>query len=148
MIHSVSFKNFQSVELDLGRVTVIVGHSDAGKSAVVRALQHAAFNVSGNSFLTSVNGQPSSVCGVTIVTDAGSLTWQRSSSVKYLLTLSTGLLELTKLGRGIVPKEVQDFLGIREIQIDEKTTQRIHIWLCRCICSYIVQVQTKRMEEA
>lgn len=128
MIHSVSFKNFQSlrsVELNLGQVTVIVGHSDAGKSAIVRALQYAVFNISGNTFLTSVNGKQSSVCEVTFVTDDGSLTWQRSSSIKYLLFLNTGLLELTKLGRGTVPKEVQDFLGIREIQIDEKTTQRI-----------------------
>lgn len=54
MLKQVSIRNYQSLralDLLLGRVTVITGHSDSGKSALVRAIQTAVFNLEGNSFL-------------------------------------------------------------------------------------------------
>jgi DNA repair ATPase RecN len=48
MLRRIRVRNFQSLEdvtLDLGDLTVIVGASNSGKSALVRAIQALAFNV-------------------------------------------------------------------------------------------------------
>jgi len=47
VIHSISCKNFQSlqdVEIELGKFTVIVGASSSGKSALIRAIEAIASN--------------------------------------------------------------------------------------------------------
>lgn len=54
MLTDLAIENFQSIQslhLRLGQLTVITGPTGSGKSAVVRALRHAAFNTRGNSFI-------------------------------------------------------------------------------------------------
>ena len=55
VIKKVGIKNYRSISsaiLELGKITVIVGPSDSGKSNLVRALRDCFYNVSGNSFVS------------------------------------------------------------------------------------------------
>jgi hypothetical protein len=125
MISQLAFRNCQSLQnvtLELGRITIIVGHSDAGKSALVRALERACFNDSAYEFLTIVDGVMADKAMVGIKTEGGMIVWERTkSSVKYTLATQTGRVEFTKMGRSTVPPEILAVLGVRELQIDTGT---------------------------
>lgn len=132
MIARVTAKNFQSLEdvaLDLGLITVIVGHSDSGKSAFLRAIESAAFNVSVWDYATHLIGKDDteslSVC--LKLDDGREVLWERTkSTAKYFITTSHGeVTELAKLGRGNVPEDVQNALGLREITIDTNDVRRL-----------------------
>ncbi len=52
---SIKIKNFQSLraaDIELGRVTVIVGQNDLGKSALFRAVRAASEATQGTDFVT------------------------------------------------------------------------------------------------
>jgi energy-coupling factor transporter ATP-binding protein EcfA2 len=55
-IKAISVRNYQSlrkIDLDLGRITAIVGESDSGKSALFRAVRAWAINQDGTDFITA-----------------------------------------------------------------------------------------------
>ena len=82
MLSKVRIRNFQSIQkadIELGNFTAIVGESNSGKSAIVRAL-HAVFrNRSGNDFITSGEKQTA----VEVEVDGESVTWGKAKSATY-----------------------------------------------------------------
>jgi DNA repair protein SbcC/Rad50 len=80
MIESLQIRNFQkhkSLNIDLDQITCIIGASDQGKSAVIRALRWAMLNQPrGTTFIT--NGK--SKCGVQVVLDGHKLERRRTAS--------------------------------------------------------------------
>ena len=119
MIHAVHVRNFQAlhdVELRLEPFTVIVGPSNVGKSAFMRAMRTLTSNRRGNDFIS--HGERTAV--ITATTDRGTVTLTRSKNTTdnaYTVTPDDPQHPLypertfTKLG-GETPPEVSDFLGI------------------------------------
>lgn len=117
MISRIEVRNYQAlkhVELELGRFTVIVGPSDSGKSALMRAIRMLTSNQRGNAFIST--GEK--VATVAATTDHGTVTLKRGKTTKddsYVI-LPTDHPEqqktFTKLA-GEVPEEVSKFIGIK-----------------------------------
>src|SRR5258708_20568027 len=82
---SLQIRNFQSlkkIDLDLLPLTVIVGPSSSGKSALVRALKVLSSNERGADFIT--NGESS--CSISATCDDWKITFERDvSSGSYRL---------------------------------------------------------------
>ena len=113
-IQSLRLEGFQShlnslLELAPG-VNVIVGDTDAGKSAIVRSLQWLAFNrPSGDSF---VNIASKKVCQVTVVTDSGVAIRHRKPVNGY----TVGDIVFKAIGRS-VPEELKAVLHLEAINM-------------------------------
>lgn len=120
MIEQFSVRNYQSlhhVDLSLGPLTVIVGPSSSGKSALTRALKTLAFNTRGNAFISSWATRTS----LSAVIAHGSTRFQislvrskKSADDAYTITPSADSQDhetYTKLA-GTVPPEVSSALGI------------------------------------
>lgn len=115
MLTSVQVHNYQSlqdVSVLLGPLTVIVGPSNTGKSAFVRAMQAWAFNQNGTDFIT----RGEKFTSVTVaMDDAESISWtkQRAGGAEYSQLGNV----FTKLGTS-VPDEIRNALNIERIDID------------------------------
>lgn len=113
MIEKIAIRNWQSlrsVDLELGRLTVIVGPSNSGKSAFIRALRAAASNVRGAGHIT--RGAKSAA--VTVHTGEAIVTLERTetSGLYRVVDVTTGEERVfTKLG-GSVPEAVTAALRI------------------------------------
>jgi energy-coupling factor transporter ATP-binding protein EcfA2 len=106
MIRSVHVRDFQSlakVDLELGGLTVVVGASSSGKSALVRAVQLLSSNRAGSFYVR--RGCPHAQ--VTVKTEDAELTVQRGRESYY----QVGGTRYTKVGTG-VPDEVTAALGV------------------------------------
>lgn len=118
-LRRVSVRDFQSlsdVALDLGALNVIVGRTNAGKSALIRAIDAALFNRSGGEFVR----EDATKATVTLDFAAGSLVWTkpRKGGAEYTVTPTDGApLTITRAGREIVP-EIDALTGVREIETD------------------------------
>lgn len=120
MITSVAVQDFQSlrdVELELGAFTVVVGPSNTGKSALLRALNALFFNQAGAEFIS----RGSKLCRVKVdFAEGASLQWDKASSgtAAYVLTdTDSAEQQFTKIGREI-PDPVLRALNVRRIDID------------------------------
>ncbi len=118
MLSHVSLRNFQSwksLDLELGRITVIVGRGNAGKSALVRALKYALTNKGGDGFIR--HGEEEAVVGMAI--DDHTLVWRkrRGKGGEYDLDGH----EYVKTGT-TVPAEVVAATGVRGVSIDASET--------------------------
>lgn len=116
MLQRVEIRNFQSlkhVSLELGPLTVIVGRSSSGKSALTRALRTLTSNQRGHAFIT--HGERT--CTITATTERGTVTLKRGKGTddnEYVVIPSSENEQkrtYTKLG-GAVPPEVSEFIGI------------------------------------
>lgn len=117
-IRIIDFQSLHDVDLELGRFTVIVGPSDVGKSAVIRAIHSAVVNRSGQDFIRSGTTESK----VALVFEDGVLAWLKGGSTTYKL----GKKNFEKPGR-TVPEEVANFLRLGDIQVgDEKLNPNIH----------------------
>lgn len=121
MISKIRIKNYQSLvdtELQLGRVTVLLGHTDAGKSAVLRAVEQAAHNDPGSDVITVRDGQKAEQASVQFTTETGTVEWiRKDKTTDYWVT--TG--ETTETFRKVqkqTPDAVLQQLAVREVQID------------------------------
>ena len=118
-LRRVSIRDFQSlsdVALDLGALTVIVGRTNAGKSALIRAIDAALFNRSGAEFLR----EGATKATVTLDFEAGSLVWTkpRKGGAEYAVIPTDGVpTTVTRAGRELVP-EIDALTGVREIETD------------------------------
>lgn len=115
MLKFISIKNYQSLEdvtVALGGLTVIVGPSNTGKSALFRAMQALCFNQSGNDFIT--NGKTKTE--ITLEVDDWEVKWAKGKTASYTLNGT----EYSRMGTS-VPKDVQDALNIRKIDVDNLT---------------------------
>lgn len=136
------FQSLAQVELELGQLTVIVGASNSGKSAVVRALQAALFNRSGGEFVR----EGAESCRVELAFAGGNLVWTKprkggatyeictgeaaklrtspvldrliqGSAAASITAPDGGVLQLTRVGKQM-PPEIEALTGVREIQIE------------------------------
>ena len=120
MISHIEIRNYQSlhhVDIDLAPLTVIIGRTGSGKSALTRAIQTLTSNSpSGNKFIT--HGERLSV--ITAKTDKGTLILKRGVNSKdneYIVIpeepsdKNYPQKSYTKLD-GKTPPEVSEFLGI------------------------------------
>lgn len=118
MFKTLEIKNFKSIghaTLDLGKINVITGHSNLGKSNVVQAIYCLTHNHWDSNYLKW--GTKS--CSVRLTDDTGEFVEYRhgkDSAAEY--TLSTVDLPFTKIGK-TVPEPVKQFLNMNLVQFDE-----------------------------
>lgn len=107
-VHIEHFQSLHDVELELAPLTVIVGPSSSGKSALTRALRTLTSNARGTAFIS--HGEQT--CTITAHTDKGIVSLSRGKKDEYTLIPShSEKKNFTKLG-GAVPEEVSEFIGI------------------------------------
>lgn len=129
-ITKLILENFQShkySELVFNEgMNVIIGPSDSGKSAIIRALKWVLYNEpAGDYFIRENENQ----CSVTIHTNDGFILkrYRTRSKNGYSLTYPNGE-ELIFEGIGSsVPDEIIDTIGIRKIQLDSDESASINI---------------------
>ena len=128
-IKTVKIENFQShekVTLDFNEnLNVILGPSDSGKSAIIRAIKWALFNEpSGNYFIREGTGH---VKVSIIFENDDCLVRGRSSSRNYYELHHDGETRiLESFGVGL-PEEVSQFTKIRKVRLDEGNDSCINI---------------------
>lgn len=111
----LAIKNYQIIsdarlEFDEG-LTLIVGSSNNGKSAVIRAIEALIYNKAGNSFIKL--GEPATVVGVSM--NGHTVLWKKTSeSGEYKIDGQV----YNKIGRGQLV-EVADALKISEISVNQ-----------------------------
>jgi DNA repair ATPase RecN len=113
MIHTLDIANYQSHEkthLELGNLTVIVGQSSSGKSAVTRALKALAYNQTGKDFITT--GKQTAQISAT--TDKGTVVLTKGKPEDSYVILEAGSSEPKKYTKNgtTAPEDVSAFLGI------------------------------------
>lgn len=117
MIEKVQIKNFQSwgnVEFDLGQVTILVGPTRSGKSALTRAVKGLTYNMLGDSFVRKGHQNAE----VKITFDGGKwVRWVKGEKNVYELFDGKDTLLFNKVGRA-VPDEVKQQLGMWEVVFD------------------------------
>lgn len=121
MIKSVSIQNFQShakTELDFHEgVNVIVGTSDSGKTAIIRALRWLIWNRPSGDALRSRWG---GATNVQLETEEGVITRSKDKIDKYTLRLKGQEdIEFKAIGTS-VPTEIQRVLNISEINLQNQ----------------------------
>lgn len=113
----LKIKNYQRIrqaELSFPEgLTVIVGSSNNGKSAILRAIDTAIFNIPRDSHITI--GEI--ISAVAIKINDNEIIWQRNLNATNKVAYKIGDKVLQKVGRTQVP-EVADLLGIKEIEIN------------------------------
>ncbi len=116
----VRVRDFQSIkeaEIEVGGISVIVGPSDIGKSAFIRAVNFALSNKLGNWYVN----HDASMCSVEFEEDGEVLVkWEKGKKVNRY-TVSSEPEPFNKVGRGVVPQQVFDALGIHEIDTGKLT---------------------------
>src|SRR5689334_5936611 len=129
-IRNLRIENFQSHELtelafDDG-LNVIVGASDQGKSAVIRALRWLLFNEPRGSDFMRVGANN---CRITVeLADGSRVTRERTPSRnRYIVRKAEGDEQIYEgFGNG-VPKEVSDVTGVAKVMLDEDTETVLHL---------------------
>jgi DNA repair ATPase RecN len=117
------FQSLESVTLDLGRFTVIIGKSDVGKSAVIRAIKAAVTNQAGQAFIKA--GAKST--GVGLLFDDTRVAWRKTATaVSASSEYKTATDTFTKIGRE-VPASIASLLRMGELTIaGERVFPTIH----------------------
>lgn len=120
MITKLGILNFQSISqlaVECGPITVFVGESDSGKSAVVRALYAAAFN----DYPTDHVRQGQDHSTVVLATEGGTVQVEKGKAKNaYALNSQGKRQEWDRVGRD-VPEAVAEFLGWRVVELDDGT---------------------------
>lgn len=103
------FQSIESADIELGKFTVIVGPSNSGKSALLRALKAVVRNVNTPSAVRAGKGAFTS----TVVFDGSAVAIERGKSQStYKVILPDGTEDVfTKSGRA-VPEEIQGLLRL------------------------------------
>lgn len=122
----VKIKNFQSIRQAalefVPGLTVIVGPSNTGKSATLRAIEAALYNRLGDTFVTS--GEEYSA--VKIEDNNHTLIWKRMRKGETKTVMSLDGKTLIKLGR-TQPDEVSSVFKIKDVAQDENK-ERLNFW--------------------
>ena len=125
---SLTLENFQSHEhttIDFDdNFTVIVGASDQGKSAIIRALKWVLFNEpQGDDFIrVGTDG-----ARVTLTLDNGTIIIrERGKKNRYILRQGENEYVFESFGRG-VPREILDAHGIKSIKLDDNLSLRLSL---------------------
>lgn len=111
-VHIEGFQSLRDVDLDLGPITIIRGDNSKGKSAIIRALQAAAFNRAGDSFITRNEKQ----AAVTLRMGSGQVvTWTKGRKGGASVDVDG---EIITRAKNEWPPELAAILGMREMQLD------------------------------
>jgi len=122
MIQKIKVEGYQSlksVELELGRFTVILGESNVGKSAMLRAVKALVENQTGLEDFLTIGMK---VCRVELSMDSGNddvlgVVWEKKKSGTQYHIHSTASQSLDKFGKGVgVPVEVINVLKMERIE--------------------------------
>ena len=121
MIKSLKIQNFQShekTELNFSDgVNVIIGPSDSGKSAIIRALRWLVWNrPSGNSFRSYWDGQTF----VKLVTEDNIIRRIKDKTDSYTLVTPNGKKFTFKAIGTSVPEEIKSVLNINEVNLQQQ----------------------------
>lgn len=123
-IRFIRVENFQSIEdieLDLGQFTCIVGHSNSGKTALIRAIQAALFNWTGGAFVREGADQTAVTMAFAEAGPAGDhLRWEkpRKGGAHYFISsVGSERIEISRVGKEM-PPEITDLTGFREIECE------------------------------
>lgn len=126
-ISEITIQNFQSHSYttlqpaEPGKLTVIVGPSDSGKTAIIRALRWLTYNTpSGTDFIKIGSNQAK----VSVTMDTGhTVIRQRSRGGinRYIVDVTDGPEQVLEGFGSIVPLEVQQITGISPIEIGDMT---------------------------
>lgn len=121
MIKELSVTNFQSHEKSKltfhEGVNVIVGASDSGKTALIRAMRWLIWGrPTGDSIRSNWGGDTS----VTLVTENGKVVRDKDKSDSYVLATAEGEEFTFKAFGTTVPQEVQVFLNLSEINLQSQ----------------------------
>lgn len=116
MLERLEIQDYQSIkdiDLPLGKMTVIVGPSGNGKSALIRALKALCFNQVGHRFIRHKQQK----AWVRLTLDGGkTVEWEKPREKGA--TYTDGDQVYTRVGRA-VPEGIENTLGIRRIEIDK-----------------------------
>ena len=118
MFTKLEIKNFKSIghaTFDLGKINVLTGHSNLGKSNVVQAIYCLCHNHWDSNYLKWGEKR----CSIRLTDETGEWVEYRhgsDSSAEY--SLSTIPQPFTKIGRE-VPVPVKEFLQMNLVQFDE-----------------------------
>lgn len=129
-IKKVILENFQShkhTEIDLNeKLNIVVGPSDSGKTAILRAIKWVLYNEPSGDFFIREGESEASV--TLIFSDNTKLTRYRSKSKNvYDLTYNNGSqLRLEGFGLG-VPHEIKEAVGIYKINLDGNETRSVSL---------------------
>lgn len=122
-----NFQSHQQTRLELSpELNVIVGPSDQGKSAIMRAIRWVLFNEPRGTDFIRVG---SAEARVTLIwSDGSSITRERSSRKNRYILHTTGQDQVVLEGFGTeVPLEVRQLSGIEPLQIDRDTSLNLHL---------------------
>lgn len=112
-----NFQSLKSVDITLGKLTVVVGPSSSGKTALMRALRALASNVRGSQFIT----QGTKKASISAHTANGVITLERSEAGgTYKLSLNGADKVYTKLG-GAVPEDITRALNLQPITTESSS---------------------------
>ena len=118
MIKSLTIQNFRShakstFEFHSG-VNVIIGPSDSGKTAIIRAVRKVVWNRPSGSDICSTWGGETTI---SLGTEQGIITWSKDKMDKYILSLiGQEPIVFTAFGTS-VPEEISRFLNIEEVNL-------------------------------
>lgn len=104
-VHTEGFQSLDDVDLELGKLTVVVGASSSGKSALVRAIRGVTSNVRGPAAIQ----RGKKALDVSVQTDDGPPV--RFTKTKTASSYTVGSTTFTKLGVN-VPEAVTQALGM------------------------------------
>jgi len=121
MIKSIDIQNFQShsdtkLELHKG-VNIIIGNSDAGKTAIIRALRWVIWNRPSGSSIKSWWGDKTKVV---LEVEEGSVNKSKDKQDLYIVKTSSGKSYTLKAFGTSVPEEVSNLLTINEINLQQQ----------------------------
>lgn len=122
MIRRLLIKNFQKhkkLDLKLGKITTFIGPTDAGKSAIIRALRWLFFNKPNTTGLARW-GTTSTVVKAKV--EGHTITRQKGKANTYKLNDE----EYRAFGAG-VPPAISDILNLSELNIQQQA--EAHFWL-------------------
>jgi len=113
LITNLKIRNYQSIrraDLELGQFTILIGESDIGKSAVIRAIEALVINRPGKDFIS--HGQKSTGVSIQFEDHVSPVSWIKTASSTY----KVDDLEFEKTGR-TVPEEISAIVRLGSIDV-------------------------------
>lgn len=129
MLSKIKLKNFQgheNLELDLGRISVVYGNSDTGKSSLIRS----ASMLYNNNFGFDMVRHGEKALKVSHIFDDGSeLSIEKGENLnKFTLKINGQEKVFSKVGRE-VPEEIQEFLKTQPLILDRDLDLNLNFYL-------------------
>ncbi|MCF6097423.1 AAA family ATPase [Thermovorax subterraneus] len=128
-IKKLKINNFQShknteITFDEG-LTVILGPTDQGKSAIIRALKWVLYNEPRGTDFISVG---SNLCRVTLEMDDGTvITRERTNNKNRYILIKNGKKQIFEGFGNVVPVEITKAHGIPKIYLDKDSTCTVNL---------------------